>query len=240
MNRRNLLKAAVLSIPAAHLATIARAEVGPLAGSKLSDFLGKYPFTLPAIPFAEIMSPAVNAINTLLHHDAHHLAYVNGLNAALAKAPELQNSNLGNMLRMIETIPQEIREDVRFHGGGHLNHALFWRSFTGSDLPSLQLANAVISSFGTTNNLRDAIIKAAAAFRGSGWLWLVRSGNKLKIMTTNLQDNPLMSGRRPVLGIDLWEHAYYPTHQNRRGDYVKALVQQINWDEVERAWNSYN
>jgi superoxide dismutase, Fe-Mn family len=237
MNRRAFLTVATSVIAASTLKAHAF-NTAPVP--KIAEFLGVYPHSLPPLSNANYLGEAVNARNVNLHHGDHHQKYVTGLNNALAKATtELQATPLPDLLANLEKIPEALRADVRFHGGGHLNHAMYWRSFAGARAPSGGLAEA-IARFGGVEKVKAELIKIAGAFRGSGWVWLNRKGNDLEITTTINQDNPLMFAGLPLLGVDLWEHAYYPTHDNGRGKYVALLLERIDWSEVGQFWDIYS
>ena len=175
-----------------------------------------------------------------LHHTKHHRAYVDNLNTALEKYPHLFELSLENLLANLASLPEEIRMAVRNHGGGHYNHSLFWRVM-GEDRneePSGEFTEALNRTFGSLQNFRERFEKEAAARFGSGWVWLsVNALGELIVHSAANQDSPIMEGLIPVLGLDLWEHAYYLTHQNRRGDYIKAFWNVVNWREVEKNYS---
>jgi Fe-Mn family superoxide dismutase len=171
-----------------------------------------------------------------IHHTKHHQAYVNGLNAALEKAPDLQNKSLEALLKGINTVPEAIRTAVRNHGGGHANHSMFWQIMgpKRGGSPTGKLADALKSTFGGFDKFKEQFAAAATARFGSGWAWLVSTGGKLEVISTANQDNPMMDGKTPILGLDVWEHAYYLKYQNRRPDYIGAWWNTVNWEEVGR------
>lgn len=191
---------------------------------------------LPALPYpAEALAPHIDAETMRIHHGKHHAAYVNNLNAALADQPDLQALGVEDLLRNINDVPESIRTAVRNNGGGHANHRLFWRimSPTGGGQPTGALAEAIDRQFGGSAALQDAVNKAAATRFGSGWGWLVRQpGGGLAVYSTANQDSPLMTGDQPLLGIDVWEHAYYLNYQNRRPDYLRAWWNVVDWTVV--------
>lgn len=195
-----------------------------------------YPFKLPDLPFDKAaLEPHIDAQTMEIHHDKHHAAYVNNLNAALEKAPEVQGWSLEELLTRINEVPEAIRTAVRNNGGGHHNHTLFWDILTpgGSPAPTGKLAEAINAAFGSFDELKKQMTQAGATRFGSGWAWLVKDQNGgLKIYSTANQDSPLMDGDTPLLGIDVWEHAYYLKYQNRRPDYLAAIWNVINWDKV--------
>lgn len=193
-------------------------------------------FELPALPYAyDALEPHIDAKTMEIHHGKHHAAYVNNLNAALEKHPELADKSLDELLSAIDAIPADIRTAVRNNGGGHANHALFWQLMSpkGGGEPEGRLAKAINEAFGSFEEFKKQFAAAAATRFGSGWAWLVlnREG-KLEITSTPNQDTPVMEGKFPILGLDVWEHAYYLNYQNRRPDYVQAFFNVINWDKV--------
>jgi len=192
-------------------------------------------FTLPALSYAyDALEPHIDARTMEIHHTKHHQAYVNNLNAALEKAPELQGKSLDDLMRGINSVPEAVRTAVRNNGGGHWNHSLFWELMgpnKGGE-PTGALADAIKQSFGDFSKLKEQFATAATGRFGSGWAWLVNDGGKLSITSTPNQDNPLMDGKRAILGLDVWEHAYYLKYQNRRPDYITAWWNVVNWDAV--------
>jgi len=195
------------------------------------------PHTLPALPYDfAALEPHIDAQTMQIHHDKHHQAYLNNLNAALDKHPELQQKTVEELLRGIATVPEDIRTAVRNHGGGHHNHSLFWTVMAprAGGEPSGALADAVKKAFGDFAKFKESFTAAAGGRFGSGWAWLTVSGGKLEISSSANQDSPLMDGKTPILGLDVWEHAYYLKYQNRRPDYVTAWWNVVNWPEVAR------
>jgi len=197
--------------------------------------------TLPPLPYpTNALEPHIDAQTMEIHHGKHHNAYVTNLNAALEKAPELANKSLEDLLRNLASVPEAVRTAVRNNGGGHWNHSQFWPSMSpnGGGAPSGKLADAINKSFGDFEKFKEAFNAAGAGRFGSGWVWLVNEGGKLAITSTPNQDNPLMDGKpAPLLGNDVWEHAYYLKYQNRRPDYLKAWWNTVNWAEVEKRFN---
>jgi Fe-Mn family superoxide dismutase len=176
-----------------------------------------------------------------LHHDKHHQAYVTNLNAALEKAPELQRLSPEELLKSLENVPEAIRTAVRNNGGGHVNHSMFWTIMgpNAGGEPTGAIADAIKSTFGDFNTFKEKFNDAGLKQFGSGWAWLVRdNGGKLQIMSTPNQDNPMSQGFQPILGNDVWEHAYYLKYQNRRGDYLKEWWNVVNWPEVSKRFQS--
>jgi Fe-Mn family superoxide dismutase len=199
--------------------------------------------TLPALPYAfDALEPHIDARTMEIHHGKHHQAYVNNLNAALEKAPELVDRPLESLLADLHALPEGVRTAVRNNGGGHWNHALFWQLMAPAGRgvggePGGKLGETIGASFGGFQQFREQFAAAAAGRFGSGWAWLLAEGGKLSITSTPNQDNPIMDGKAAgsiLLGLDVWEHAYYLKYQNRRPDYVAAWWNVVNWPEVER------
>lgn len=194
-------------------------------------------FELPELPYAYgALEPHIDARTMEIHHGKHHGGYVKKLNAALAEHEELQNHSLTDLLAGLSELPEEVREAVRNNGGGHFNHLMFWSSMIpgGGDEPEGKLEEALRRGFGSVDRFREQFTAAALGRFGSGWAWLGVRDGELMVLSTSNQDNPLMEGITPVLGLDVWEHAYYLKYQNRRADYVKAWWQLVNWNEVAR------
>lgn len=195
------------------------------------------PHTLPALPYDfGALEPHIDAQTMQIHHDKHHQAYVNNLNAALDKHPDWHTKTLEELLRGINSVPEDIRTAVRNNAGGHHNHSLFWTVMApkAGGEPSGALADAIGKTFGGFAKFKEALSNAAATRFGSGWAWLTAAGGKLEVFSTANQDSPLMDGKVPILGLDVWEHAYYLKYQNRRPDYVAAWWNVVNWAEVAR------
>ena len=200
------------------------------------------PHTLPALPYApDALEPHVDAQTMQIHHGKHHQAYVNNLNAAIEKASELSSWSLDDICRNIAKVPEAVRGAVRNNGGGHWNHSAFWQLMApkAGGEPGGAVGGAVTAAFGDFAKFRDAFKAAAVGRFGSGWAWLVAAKDgKLTIESTPNQDNPLMDGRHAVLGLDVWEHAYYLKYQNRRPDYVDAWWNVVNWGEVAKRYDA--
>jgi len=196
------------------------------------------PFTLPALPYAyDALEPHIDARTMEIHHTKHHQAYVNNLNAALEKAPQLEGKSLDDLMRGINSVPETVRTAVRNNGGGHWNHSMFWELMGPSKggEPRGKIGDSIKSSFGDFAKFKEQFAAAAAGRFGSGWAWLIDEGNgKLSITSTPNQDNPLMEGKKAILGLDVWEHAYYLKYQNKRPDYVAAWWNVVNWDSVAK------
>jgi Fe-Mn family superoxide dismutase len=197
--------------------------------------------TLPPLPYpTNALEPHIDAQTMEIHHGKHHNAYVTNLNAALEKAPELADKSLEDLLRNLNSVPEAVRTAVRNNGGGHWNHSQFWRTMApnAGGAPTGKLAAAIDAAFGDFEKFKEAFNAAGVGRFGSGWVWLVNEGGKLAITSTPNQDNPLMEGKSaPLLGNDVWEHAYYLKYQNRRPDYLKAWWNTVNWDEVGKRYN---
>ena len=198
-------------------------------------------FTLPPLPYGyDALEPHIDARTMEIHYTKHHQAYVNNLNAAIDKAPELKGKSLDDLVRGINSVPEAVRTAVRNNGGGHWNHSMFWQIMgpgKGGE-PTGALGNAIKSAFGDFSKFKEQFAAAAGSRFGSGWAWLVNDGGKLSITSTPNQDNPLMEGKTPILGVDVWEHAYYLKYQNRRPDYVSAWWNTVNWDAVSSRFKS--
>ncbi len=196
-------------------------------------------FTLPPLPYDyAALEPHIDTETMKIHHDKHHAAYVNNLNAALKDHADLQSHDIVSLLQHIQTVPEAIRTAVRNNGGGHANHTMFWEILTpgGSGAPTGALADAIQSTFGGFDALKAKVNDAGAKRFGSGWAWLVVQNGALHVLSTANQDSPLMDGQTPVLGIDVWEHAYYLKYQNRRPDYLAAIWNVLNWDEIGKRY----
>jgi Fe-Mn family superoxide dismutase len=195
-----------------------------------------YPYTLPGLPYdAAALEPHIDAQTMQIHHGKHHQAYVNNLNAALEKAPaEVQKLGLSDLLKDLARVPEAIRAAVRNNGGGHWNHTAFWKLMApgAGGAPKERVADLINSSFGGFDKFKEQFAAAAISRFGSGWAWLVVEGGKGSIVSTPNQDNPLMEGRKAILGLDVWEHAYYLKYQNRRADYIAAWWNVVSWDQV--------
>jgi superoxide dismutase, Fe-Mn family len=198
-----------------------------------------YPFKLPELPYGfDALEPHIDARTMEIHHGKHHAAYVSKLNEALEKHPDLQGRSIEELLRDIETVPEAIRTAVRNNGGGHANHAMFWEIMgpNGGGDPTGDLADAIRDKFGSVSDFKQKLAAAGVGQFGSGWAWLVAADGGIELYSTANQDSPLMKGHRPILGVDVWEHAYYLKYQNRRPDYLEAWWNTVNWEEVGRRY----
>jgi Fe-Mn family superoxide dismutase len=193
--------------------------------------------SLPPLPYDyNALEPHIDEQTMRIHHDKHHAAYVNNLNAALEKHPELQGKSVEDLVKGINTVPEDIRGAVRNNGGGHINHTMFWEIMgpgKGGN-PTGSIGEAITSAFGDFEKFKAQLNDAGVKRFGSGWAWLLDVGGKLVIESTANQDSPLMEGKKPILGVDVWEHAYYLKYQNRRPDYLAAWWNAVNWDAVNR------
>lgn len=188
-------------------------------------------FTLPELGYAfSALEPYIDAATMEIHHDKHHAAYVSKLNDALLGVPEWQNKPIEEIMKYIESLPADIRTMVRNNGGGHYNHTLFWETMKPGG--SKEIPEQVIKTFGSKDDFKAKFTEAALGQFGSGWAWLVKSGDKLEIISTPNQETPLKDSKAPLLGLDVWEHAYYLKYQNRRPDYIEAWWNVVNWDVV--------
>ena len=198
------------------------------------------PFKLPPLPYAfGALEPHIDARTMEIHHDKHHQTYVTNLNKAVTGQPDLAQKNVEDLIRGLADVPEKIRMAVRNQGGGHYNHTLFWQMMKkgGGAEPKGSLASAIDRKFANFSGFKDEFTKAATAQFGSGWAWLTLDGKELKVESSGNQDNPLSQGRTPLLGIDVWEHAYYLKYQNRRPDYIAAFFKVINWDFVAERYD---
>jgi Fe-Mn family superoxide dismutase len=230
LSRRELLRAA-----GAGAAALALAPLAARADDKKAEG-----FTLPKLPYPyDALEPHIDARTMEIHHDKHHAAYVANLNAALKAHPELFQKRAYQILMDIQGVPENIRQAVINNGGGHVNHSLFWNWMKpgGGGTPNGELAQAIDAAFGSFEKFRDKFSQAAATRFGSGWSWLVMDKGKLDVVSTANQDSPYMKGQTPILGLDVWEHAYYLKYQNRRADYIKAWWNVVNWDDVAGRYN---
>jgi len=195
------------------------------------------PHSLPSLPYDfAALEPHIDTQTMQIHHGKHHAAYVNNLNAALEKHAALAGKSAEELVSNMNAVPEEIRTAVRNNGGGHVNHTMFWQIMGPGKggAPSGAIADAIKGAFGSFDAFKEQMNKAGVGRFGSGWVWLVSSGGKLSIESTANQDSPLMDGKKVVMGIDVWEHAYYLKYQNRRPDYLAAWWNVVNWDEVNK------
>ncbi len=199
-------------------------------------------YTLPPLPYDfGALEPHIDAKTMEIHHDKHHAAYVNNLNAALKDHPDHQGKPIEALIGNLNALPEGIRTAVRNNGGGHANHSMFWQIMKpgGGGEPTGAIGQAITSELGGFAAFKETFSKAAATRFGSGWAWLVLGKNgKLAVTSTANQDNPIMEGTKPILGLDVWEHAYYLKYQNRRPDYIAAWWNTVNWDEVNRRYQA--
>ena len=200
------------------------------------------PFTLPQLPYTfEALEPHIDKMTMEIHHGKHHNAYVTNLNKALESAADLANKSVEDLLaNNCAAVPEAIRTAVRNNGGGHINHSMFWKIMKagGGGQPVGNVAQAINGTFGGFDAFKEKFNQAATTRFGSGWAWLIKSGGKIDIYSTANQDSPLMEGKFPVMGLDVWEHAYYLKYQNRRPDYINAWWNVVNWQEVESRFNA--
>ncbi|HQX80923.1 MAG TPA: superoxide dismutase [Vicinamibacterales bacterium] len=192
---------------------------------------------LAPLPYAfDALEPHIDAQTMQIHHGKHHAAYVTNLNAAVDKHPELAGKSADDLIKNLAAVPEDIRTAVRNNGGGHVNHTMFWQIMGpgAGGAPTGKLADAINGAFGNFDTFKDLIQKAGATRFGSGWAWLVEANGKLAVESTANQDNPMMEGKRAIMGVDVWEHAYYLKYQNRRPDYLAAWWNVVNWNEVAK------
>lgn len=197
-------------------------------------------YELPQLPYAyDALEPHIDKETMNIHHTKHHNTYVTNLNKAVEGNSDLASKSVEELISNLDAVPESIRTAVRNNGGGHANHSLFWKLLSpeGGGEPSGGLKSAIESKFGSFDKFKEQFEAAGAGRFGSGWAWLVVNNGELEIMSTPNQDSPLMEGKKPVLGLDVWEHAYYLKYQNRRPDYMKAFWNVVNWNEVEKLYN---
>lgn len=199
-------------------------------------------YELPPLPYPkDALEPNIDAQTMEIHHDKHHAAYVTNLNKAIAGKADLEKKSIEDLISNMNAVPEDIRTAVRNNGGGHANHTFFWRIMgpKAGGAPTGKLAEDINSTFGSFDAFKEKFEAAGLARFGSGWAWLiVNKSGKLEVISTPNQDNPLMDGNKPVLGCDVWEHAYYLKYQNKRGDYLKSWWNTINWNEVNKNYES--
>ena len=192
-------------------------------------------YSLPPLPYpTDALEPHIDKQTMEIHHGKHHQAYINNLNAALEAHPDLQAKSVEDLIKDLNALPEAIRTAVRNNGGGHANHSLFWTLMApnAGGAPTGKAADAINGAFGSFDAFKEQFAKAATTRFGSGWAWLVSSSGKLAIESTANQDSPIMEGKKPILGLDVWEHAYYLKYQNRRPDYIGAFWNVVNWAKV--------
>ncbi len=197
-------------------------------------------FTLPALPYAaDALEPSIDKTTMEIHHDKHHGAYVSNLNKAVDSAPDLANKSVEELLANLSAVPESIRTAVRNNGGGHMNHTMFWEIMgpNAGGAPGGHLGEAINSTFNSLDNFKEKFNAAGMGRFGSGWAWLVKKGGALEIVSTANQDNPVMEGHTPIMGVDVWEHAYYLKYQNRRAEYLNAWWNIVNWKAIEERFN---
>ena len=229
--RRHALRTIALASGA--LSITSHSILGQAAGKTAAEGDGVY--KLPPLGYDyDALEPYIDAETMKLHHDKHHAAYVSKLNQAVGKAPGLEKKSVEELIARIDSLPEAVRKDVRNHGGGHANHTFFWKLLKKNEngKPSGNLAKAIDKSFGSFAKFGEQFDDAATKVFGSGWAWLVSRDGKLVVEQTANQDSPLMTGGTPLLGIDVWEHAYYLKYQNRRAEYIKAFHNVVNWTFV--------
>jgi Fe-Mn family superoxide dismutase len=198
-------------------------------------------YEVPALTYDyAALEPHIDEATMKLHHDKHHQAYVTNLNAAVEKHPELAKHTPEDLLRSLDTLPEDVKGAIRNNGGGHVNHSMFWSIMkpSGGGEPTGKIAEKIKQDFGSFEDFKKQFNETTAKQFGSGWGWLVLDGGKLKIVTTANQDNPISHGKYPILGNDVWEHAYYLKYQNKRPDYLAAWWGTVNWDEINKRFDT--
>ena len=234
ISRRQALKTTALASAALAAAPALFAQTNPPAPATPAPAAG--PFTLPKLPYAfDALEPHIDARTMEIHHDKHHATYVTNLNKAVSEMPHDKMISIETLLKDLTSVPENIRTAVRNHGGGHYNHSLFWQMMkpaAAAGQPTTELAAAIEKNFGNVAGFKTKFTESATKIFGSGWAWLTLDGKDLKIETTPNQDTPLSAGRQVLLGLDVWEHAYYLKFQNKRADYITAWWNVVNWDFV--------
>ncbi|MEC6747172.1 superoxide dismutase [Marinilactibacillus sp. XAAS-LB27] len=198
-------------------------------------------YTLPELPYAyDALAPHIDEETMVIHHDKHHAAYVTKVNAALENHPELAELSIEELMQKLDSVPSDIKSAVQNNGGGHANHSLFWEilSPNGGGQPSGALAEAINETFESFEAFKEKFSATGANRFGSGWAWLVVTDGKLEVIDTLNQDSPLSLGKTPILGLDVWEHAYYLNYQNKRPDYISAFWNVVNWEEVSKRYEA--
>jgi Fe-Mn family superoxide dismutase len=241
MTRRQVLKTTALaSVAYAASRSLRMASAQPAQATAAATVPGG-PFTLPPLPYPfDALEPQIDAQTMQIHHDKHHAAYVANLNKAVAQSPDIGMKPVEDLLKNLDAAPEKIRTAVRNQGGGHYNHSLFWQMMNknAGGEPSGELAKAIDKKFGSFDAFKDQFTRAAVGQFGSGWAWLVSDGGELKIQSTPNQDSPISEGKQPLLGVDVWEHAYYLKYQNRRSEFVAAWFKVINWDYLTQRFQT--
>ncbi|MEH7357359.1 MULTISPECIES: superoxide dismutase SodA [Priestia] len=198
-------------------------------------------YKLPELPYAyDALEPHIDKETMNIHHTKHHNTYVTNLNAAVEGKADLESKSIEELISNLDAVPEDIRTAVRNNGGGHANHSLFWTILcpNGGGAPTGELADAIASKFGSFDQFKEEFANAAKTRFGSGWAWLVVNNGELEVTSTPNQDSPLMEGKTPILGLDVWEHAYYLNYQNRRPDYISAFFNVVKWDEVTKRYDA--
>ncbi len=239
ITRREAIKNALITGAAFSLPAL-RSYGAEASSHEANPDTGSGPYKLPPLPYAyDALEPHIDVRTMQIHHDKHHAGYVKKLNAALADHAALAQKSPEELLRDLAAVPEEIRKDVRNNGGGDYNHTLFWKMMKpkGGGEPTGKLAKALEQKFGGFADFKEKFSKEAGNVFGSGWAWLVLDGNELAIDSTPNQDSPISQGKTPLLGIDVWEHAYYLKRQNRRPEYIEAWWNVVNWDYVAERYS---
>ncbi len=229
--------AALLRPQAIHAASCCGLKADHSANAQLLFESLQYPYDLAPLPHGtEAFVPDIDALTMEIHHGRHHAAYVRNLNSALAEYPQFHGLKLNALLADLDALPESIRQTVRDNGGGHANHALYWATMKpGGSQPSESLKAAIAKYFGAMDALEESLVQVGLRRFGSGWAWLnINANGELVVNSTANQDNPIMFGETPLLGIDVWEHAYYLNFKNRRGDYLKAFLKHVDWEAVSK------
>ena len=234
MDRRNFINRSAAALAASGAAASLLAPANRAAAQAAAPAKG---FKLPKLPYAyDALEPSIDAKTMEIHHSKHHQAYIDKLNAALESHPDLFKMAAEDLVKLPDAIPEEIRTAVQNNGGGHVNHTFFWQIMRPgkAEEPKGLLADAIKAKFGSLASFKETFASAAAARFGSGWAWLVKNGDGVEVISTANQDSPLSLGKTPIIGLDVWEHAYYLKYQNKRPDYVAAWWNVVNWDQAAK------
>lgn len=239
LNRRHLLNLLGTTLGSSAIGSFTLPALAELISATSSK-----PYSLIPLPYAyDALEPYIDTETMRFHHDKHHAAYVNNLNEAVSKYPELQTKSVEDLIKNLDALSPNMRTIIRNNGGGDLNHTMFWKIMSpqGGGKPTGQIGQAITAKFGTFENFQTAFNQAATKVFGSGWVWLVlNKSGELEIITTPNQDSPLMVGLYPIMGNDVWEHAYYLKYRNQRPEYLKQWWNVVNWDEINNRYLNFN
>jgi superoxide dismutase, Fe-Mn family len=240
LNRRNFLIILGAATGTAALSNFNAPAIAQGSQKPSQADANSLPFMLPPLPYAyNALEPHIDAETMKFHHDKHHAAYIKKLNEAVNKYPELKQKSVEDLVKNVDTLPEDVRKTIRNNGGGHLNHTMFWEIMSpkGGGQPTGAIAEAITKSFGSFSAFQEQFNEAGKNRFGSGWAWLVMDGNRqLKVTSTANQDSPLIEGLFPIMGNDVWEHAYYLKYRNKRDEYLKQWWNVVNWEEINKRY----